>query len=120
MPRLPPRWRAAATHDRLDSRAGVPVVRPEVRRRAPAAVTELGDAALAYAAAGLAVFPLKPRSKEPATLDGFKSATTDADRIAAWLQRWPAANVAIRTGRESGIVVLDVDVQHGGAATLRA
>ena len=76
-------------------------------------------AALAYAEAGLNVFPLKPRSKVPATLDGLKSATSDVDQVRAWWQRWPEANVAIRTGTESGVVVLDVDVQHGGAGSLR-
>jgi hypothetical protein len=76
-------------------------------------------AALTYAEAGLNVFPLKPRSKVPATIDGLKSATTDAEQVDAWWERWPDANVAIRTGVESGVVVLDVDVQHGGAGSLR-
>lgn len=78
----------------------------------------LAAAALAYAARGLYVFPLKPQTKVPATLDGLKAATTDAETVRGWWQRWPTANVAIRTGRESGVIVLDVDVQHGGGATL--
>ncbi|MHB8469998.1 MAG: bifunctional DNA primase/polymerase [Gaiellaceae bacterium] len=83
--------------------------------------TAAGDmlaAALTYAATGLAVFPVKPNSKEPATVNGFKSATTDAEQLRSWWERWPDANVGIRCGAESGIVVLDVDVQHGGAKTL--
>jgi hypothetical protein len=76
-------------------------------------------AALAYAEAGLHVFPLKPRSKVPATLDGLKSATTDAEQLRAWWERWPEANVAILAGAESRVVVLDVDAQHGGAGSLR-
>ncbi len=84
-------------------------------------MSEFGDAALAYAAAGLAVFPLKPRSKVPATLDGLKAATTDAERIAAWWERWPDANVAIRTGHESGIadvpaLMHDAEQRRNGAA----
>lgn len=75
-------------------------------------------AALDYAGAGLAVFPLKPRTKLPATIDGFKSATTDAEQVRKWWARWPDANVAIRTGAESGIVVLDVDLHHNGLASL--
>jgi Bifunctional DNA primase/polymerase, N-terminal len=78
------------------------------------------EAALAYADAGLFVFPLKRRSKVPATIDGFKSATRDHGQIREWWRLWPEANIGIRTGRESGLVVLDVDVQHGGAATLKA
>jgi hypothetical protein len=38
--------------------------------------------------------------------------------VLTWWQRWPEANVGIGTGREAGIVVLDVDVQHGGGGTL--
>ena len=75
-------------------------------------------AALAYAVAGLHVFPCRPRTKVPATIDGLKAATVDADTIRGWWARWPEANVAIRTGEPSGIIVLDVDVQHGGAGTL--
>ena len=35
-----------------------------------------------------------------------------------WWHRWPDANVGIRTGAESSLVVLDVDPRHGGDATL--
>lgn len=81
-------------------------------------MNELLSAALDYAGRGWPVFPCKPRSKVPATIDGLKAATTDADAIRAWWARWPAANVGVCTGPESGVVVLDVDAQHGGAATL--
>ena len=37
-------------------------------------------AALAYAASGLAVLPLNPRTKEPATKRGFYDATTTGRR----------------------------------------
>jgi hypothetical protein len=75
-------------------------------------------AALAYAEAGLQVFPLRPRTKVPATVDGLKAATRDPDVILNWWKRWPDANLGIRTGAESGLVVLDVDAQHGGGKTL--
>ena len=91
---------------------------PPEGQNTAAAGDKLAAAALAYAEAGLAVFPLKPGSKVPATLDGLKSATCDAEQVRAWWQRWPDANVAVRTGGESGLVVLDVDVQRGGAGTL--
>jgi Bifunctional DNA primase/polymerase, N-terminal/AAA domain/Primase C terminal 1 (PriCT-1) len=83
-----------------------------------AAPGDMLGAALDYAARGWHVFPLKPRSKVPATLDGFKSATLDAEQIAAWWKLWPQANVGIRTGSESGLVVLDVDA-GGGAGSLK-
>jgi hypothetical protein len=34
-----------------------------------------------------------------------------------WFDRWPDANVGIVTGRISGLVVVDIDVAHGGAAS---
>lgn len=38
-----------------------------------------------------------------------------ADQVAAWWRRWPQANIAIITGRPSGIIVLDVDGEEGRA-----
>jgi Bifunctional DNA primase/polymerase, N-terminal/Primase C terminal 1 (PriCT-1) len=84
-----------------------------------AAAGQLLAAALDYAGRGWPVFPLRAGGKVPLTSDGLKSATADAEQVQAWWQRWPDANVAIRTGRESGLVVLDVDVQRGGAGTLK-
>jgi hypothetical protein len=51
---------------------------------------------------------------------GLTVATTDSAQVERWWRRWPDANVAIRTGAESGLVVLDVDPRHGGDATLAA
>jgi hypothetical protein len=75
-------------------------------------------AALAHASRGWHVFPLKPKSKEPATWRGFYDATTNP----ATLQRWFASgfpyNIAIRTGTPSSIFILDIDGDLG-AASLR-
>lgn len=80
----------------------------------------MAAAALSYAAAGIAVFPCWPLRKHPLVKDGFYAATTDPDRIRAWWARWPAANIAMPTGRPHWDVV-DVDVKNGapGYATLR-
>lgn len=72
-------------------------------------------AALEYAARGWHVFPCKPGEKTPATPHGFKDATTDEETIRAWWARTPAANVAIATGRVSGLVVVDIDPKNGGS-----
>ena len=92
-----------------------------------------GVAALSYAARGWAVVPVHtPRpqgcsceqdcgssaGKHPRTRHGLKEASRNPDRIWSWWRRWPEANVGIRTGRESGLVVLDVDVRHDGEASL--
>jgi putative DNA primase/helicase len=50
---------------------------------------------------------------------GLRDATTDERTIRTWFDRWPNANVGVRTGRVAGFVVLDVDPRHGGDATLR-
>jgi putative DNA primase/helicase len=56
--------------------------------------------------------------KHPRTAHGVKDATTDAEQIKAWWKRKPRSNIGIAAGKKSGIVVLDVDVRHGGDATL--
>jgi hypothetical protein len=69
-------------------------------------MSALEDAALAYAQQGLHVFPLQPNGKTPLTAHGLDDATIDLMTIETWWQRWPNANVAIRTG---DIVVVDED-----------
>ncbi|MBK8172770.1 MAG: bifunctional DNA primase/polymerase [Sandaracinaceae bacterium] len=92
------------------------------------------DAALAYAALGYHVFPVfeigesgqcacgqadcNSPGKHPRTSRGHKDATTRASQIANWWEKYPQANVGIRTGVESGLFVLDVDPRHGGDAAL--
>lgn len=57
----------------------------------------------------LCVFPCLPRDKRPATANGVKAATTDADTIRRWWQQLPDANIGVATGEPSNIFVLDVD-----------
>lgn len=78
----------------------------------PAESNPLLQAALDYAARGGAVFPCRPGGKEPLTEHGFHEATTDTQRIAAWWQRWPDANLALDC-QASGLVVADVDGDQG-------
>ena len=57
-------------------------------------------AALIYAAAGLAVFPLNPRTKKPATKRGFYDATTNPETIRRF---WRVAdrNIGISRARKT-------------------
>lgn len=81
---------------------------------------ERDAAALQAAARGWKVFPLKPLSKEPLPgSHGYKDATTDPALIRAFLVANPDCNIAIATGRKSGVVVLDVDKKGGGLETFR-
>lgn len=76
-------------------------------------MSEMLEAALGYAARGWRVFPLKPKSKNPATRHGFKDATTDEKRIRAWWTRNPNYNIGVATG--DGLLVVDVDDKPGNA-----
>lgn len=66
-----------------------------------------GTVALAYAARGWPVLPLKPGDKVPASEHGCKDATTDAARIESWWSRRPRCNIGIATG--PAFDALDID-----------
>lgn len=56
--------------------------------------------------------------KHPRVAGGLKSATTDTGQIEAWWGKWPGANIGVRTGAASGLVVVDIDPDHGGEDSL--
>jgi len=82
------------------------------------------EIALHYAQHGWLVFPVHSikgdnctcgqetcsnPGKHPLTKGGFHEATRDATRIERWWRKWPWANIGIRTGEESDLVVIDQD-----------
>ena len=82
--------------------------------------------ALDYAARGWPVMPLhswtgsactcgrsncSSPAKHPRTQNGLKNATTDEAQIRTWWEKWPEANVGLRTG--DVFDVLDVDGDEG-------
>ena len=87
------------------------------------------DAAQQYAANGWSVFPCHgidarlrcccgrmdcaSPGKHPTLRHGLQEATHDPRQIESWWRRWPHANVAIRTGADSGLVVIDIDPPRG-------
>ena len=80
------------------------------------------DAALAYAKAGMKVFPCHEKDtaeykmKAPYIAGGFKSASDDPDQIRQWWATFPNALIGMVTGQEVGLFVVDVDVgpnKHG-------
>jgi hypothetical protein len=86
-------------------------------------MSALGQAALKLAAKDFAVFPLRPRTKEPysddkffKTAGGYKCATRDSELIEFWWRREPEANIGLATGSVSGIWILDVDGDQGREA----
>ena len=85
--------------------------------------------ALRYAKFGWLVFPVHSMrdsactcgsktcgspAKHPQTRHGLKDATTDPKQITDWWSRSPESNIGVRTGENSGIVVVDIDPRHGG------
>lgn len=51
--------------------------------------------------------------KHPLLRQGLHDATTDPSTIERWWTRWPNANLGIRTGAASELIVLDVDLPDG-------
>lgn len=93
-------------------------------------LSEMGRAALRYARLGLPVFPCREitthgpnldktgqakehKAKSPYTAHGCHDATTDLGQVVKWWKRFPAAAIGLRTGIESGLFVVDVDVKNG-------
>lgn len=56
--------------------------------------------------------------KSPMTKHGSLNATTDVVQVTKWWTDWPSANVAIATGKRSGLYVVDLDDkdERGGTA----
>ena len=109
----------------LTAQGETPSFEPTPAPAAPDDGSSLLNAALSYAARGWRVCPLyEPLSdgkcscgrpecstpgKHPRTRHGLKDATTDPACIHTWWAGWPRANIAIVTGQDSRLVVLDVD-----------
>lgn len=69
--------------------------------------------ALAYAGAGMRIFPVRA-DKMPLVKGGkgWAVATTDPDQIRAWWKKWPHAEIAWAI--PENIVVVDLDRNHKG------
>jgi hypothetical protein len=81
---------------------------------------DLARAALAYARRGLSVYPCVPGQKLPLLNDWPNRATLDPRTIESWWRRWPDANVAIATGGDARLLVVDIDPDAGGEASMAA
>lgn len=72
---------------------------------------DLKEAALAYADAGIPVFPLAKKGKKPVYKGGFLKATTDPQQIRKWWNSNPKANIG--SPLVAGMIVLDFDGKEG-------
>jgi len=76
-------------------------------------------AALEYQGRHWSVIPMRAHDKRPAIRwQEFQQRCASKKEIHEWFEHWPDGNVGIVTGAISGLVVLDIDPQHGGDATL--
>ncbi len=73
----------------------------------------ISKAALQYIESGMAIFPIRGRTKIPLTTRGFKDASKHPHQIRTWWEQWPNANIGIATGPGSGFWVLDIDGSEG-------
>lgn len=91
------------------------------------------DCALNYAERGWFVIPLhsvvneqcscmrqcKSPGKHPIFNNWQAKATTDPTLIKQWWNKYPFANIGIVTGKQSGLVVIDIDPRNGGDTSLQ-
>ncbi|MFE5291399.1 bifunctional DNA primase/polymerase [Isoptericola sp. NPDC056618] len=96
-------------------RSTAPVGSTQATLIAASSTPSLGQAALAYARAGAAVFPCRLAGKAPLTRRGFHDASRDLRQVTAWWRRWPEANIGLPTGAASGVDVVDIDAHDGGS-----
>jgi hypothetical protein len=76
---------------------------------------KLLTAALDFAKYGFPVFPILANAKDPPLLKRWpERASTDPATIRKWWRRWPGANVAVATGGERRLLVIDIDPRNGG------
>lgn len=75
------------------------------------------DFARAYASLQWQSFPCREKDKTP-LVRWADVATTEDNMLTGWWDTSPSANIAIACGKRSGIVVLDIDPDHGGFETL--
>jgi hypothetical protein len=109
----------------MSARGGVPATLAAAHRYAalgwPAFVLSPGKVPLANCG------PCRTDHVSPAQMEacaclvchGFYRATLDPGRLAAIIRRYPRGLLAIRTGKPSGLAVVDADTRHGGLETMR-
>ena len=84
-------------------------------------IDETHAAARAYLQHGWSVIPIEPRGKRPIIKwTTYQSRTPTMHEIDGWFAKADNFNIAIVTGKLSGIVVLDVDPSHQGAISLQS
>ena len=72
-----------------------------------------------YIGRGWSIIPIRPGDKRPLVRwEEFQHRHPSEAEAGAWFYRWREAGIGILTGAISGLVVIDVDVRHGGDVAL--
>lgn len=80
----------------------------------------VSEAVQDYMRLGWSIIPTRPGDKRPLVRwDEFQHRRPDEAKTCDWFRTWPDAGIGIVTGTVSGLVVLDVDVKHGGDVALQ-
>jgi hypothetical protein len=77
-------------------------------------------AGLTYLNRGWSVIPICPGEKTPLIeWKPFQDRLASEDELMEWCDQWPTMNIAIVTGKLSGLAVIDIDEGKGGVESIR-
>ncbi len=83
-------------------------------------IDSVSNAVQNYMRRGWSIIPIRPGDKRPLVeWDQFQRRRAGEADVCDWFRTCPDAGIGIVTGAVSGLVVLDVDVRHGGDAALQ-
>jgi hypothetical protein len=75
--------------------------------------------AVAYLRRGWSVVPIRAGTKRPLVRwQAYQTERPTAEEVLEWFHKWPDSGIGIVTGAISNLVVLDIDVGHGGDESL--
>ncbi len=71
------------------------------------------DWALFYQSIGLNIIPVGANKISLIKWEVYQNKRSTVEEINGWWEQWPDANIAVVTGKISGIVALDLDLKYG-------
>lgn len=78
-------------------------------------MTSMSEAAHDYMGRGWSTIPIRPGDKRPLVRwEEFQHRRPGETEKGDWFRIWPDAGIGVVTGAISGLVVIDVDLRHGG------